>query len=296
MAKRVCGKYSASKQLLEEAEDTLGRSLSSIMFGDDPTQLNRTENTQVCLAVAECCIASALLSEGLSPAALIGFSLGEWPALWFASSISFAEMLKAVDVRAREMQRAVRMGDGKMAAVLGLGSEEVVSACERFDRVWPANFNSPEQTVISGFSNDVGDACRLFSSAGAITKELAVSVPSHCPLMAPAKDELDKSLESLRFRHPSIPVISNKTGKPIAEYDDVKQLVLDQMVMPVQLVEGVRSLFELGIDAVIESGPGNVLGKLIRKNNKGIASYKAATPEDIDSLVDKLMQFEGGVE
>lgn len=294
MAQQVCARYSVSKQLLREAEDVLGRSLSSVMFGDDRGLLDRTENTQVCLAVAECCIALALSDRGLQPSALLGFSLGEWVALWFGGSIHFADMLEAIDVRARAMQSSVRLGGGQMVAVVGLSSDEIAAVCMKLDRVWPANYNSPLQTVISGEVEDVDKACLRLAEAGAITKKLSVSVPSHCPLMAPAKDELEKHLELVDFQFPNVPIVSNRTGKLIAESDDIKRLILEQMVEPVLLTEGVRSLAELGIDTVIEVGPGSILGKLIRKNDKSILAYKAGTPEDIDFLVDKLSEQGNG--
>jgi [acyl-carrier-protein] S-malonyltransferase len=218
-----------------------------------------------------------------------GHSLGEYSALVAAGALTLAEALPLVRFRAEAMQRAVPVGAGAMAAILGLGAESVHEACdavaaETGEVVSPANYNDPKQTVIAGSRAAVDLACERLQAAGAKrTVPLPVSAPFHCALMAPAAEELRARLAAVVLAPPRLPVVNNIDVEAVHEPDAIRDALYRQAFGPVRWVEVVQALRARGIGHVFECGPGKVLTALARRIDQDIA---AVSMHDRSSLAD----------
>ncbi len=273
----------------EEASEALGKDLWALSQNGPEEALNQTENTQPALLAAGIAVWRAWQTAGgRAPDYLAGHSLGEYSALVAAGSLSLADGIRLVAARGRAMQEAVPAGTGSMAAILGLADEQVVAVCEQAASegvVSAANFNSPGQVVIAGEKAAVARAVELASEAGAKRAvELAVSVPSHCALMKPAAEALRPLLEETPIQPPAIPVVHNAD---VSLHDDpaaIRQVLLQQLYLPVRWAESMQWLVAQGVGFMAECGPGKVLMGLGRRIDK------ASTPLPLENP-DKLKQF-----
>jgi len=206
--------------------------------------------------------------------ATAGHSLGEYSANVAAGSLSFADALRLVRARGRFMQDAVAPGVGTMAAIVGLTAQQVSEACEEARQgevVEPANFNSPEQTVIAGHAAAVARACEICVERGARRAiPLSVSAPFHCSLMAPARERMRPLLEQTRFSDAKWPVVTNESAAARSRGGELRNALIHQIDSPVRWVESVRTLARDGVDRALEIGPGKVLAGLVRRIEKGI--------------------------
>ncbi len=274
-----------------EANEALGYDLKAVTLNGPESELNRTEVTQPAILAASVAACRLLLSrtEG-QPAAVAGHSLGEYSALVAAGALQFADALRLVRLRGQAMQAAVPVGTGSMAAVLGLEDEVVKQLCKEasndLDAVWAANFNSPGQVVVSGTKDAVTRASVLFEHAGAKrVVPLAVSAPSHCPLMQPAADKLQQALSEIELSEAKIPVYCNAFANAITQKEDILQALILQLTGPVRWVETVQALKAAGIEVLVEAGPGKVLCGLNRRIERSLG---AANVQDEDSLAKAL--------
>jgi [acyl-carrier-protein] S-malonyltransferase len=269
----------AARAVFEEADAVLGLPLSRLCFEGPEEDLKLTANTQPAIlthSIAAFRDLELRFSERLAGAAFAaGHSLGEYSANVAAGALRFAEALRLVRQRGRLMQEAVPAGVGAMAAVIGLPAEEVEAACREAAQqevVGPANFNSPEQTVIAGHAAAVTRASEICRSRGAKrVLTLAVSAPFHCALMAPARERMRPLLEAAEFRDSRIPVVTNVDARAGAGQAYLRDALLRQMDSPVRWVESVRRLVADGVDRALEIGPGNVLAGLVRRIDRGVA-------------------------
>jgi [acyl-carrier-protein] S-malonyltransferase len=278
MGKALCDSSPAARAVFEEADAALGFSLSRLCFEGPEEELKQTANTQPAIlthSVAAYRDLEARFPERLEGATFAaGHSLGEYSANVAAGVLSFGDALLLVRRRGELMQEAVPAGVGAMAAILGLEAEAVESACREAaggEVVAPANFNSPEQTVIAGHAAAVARAGALCSERGAKrVVPLPVSAPFHCALMAPARERLTPRLESAAFSEARIPVVTNVDAVAASRRADLRGALVRQIDSPVRWVESIRFAAAAGADRGLEIGPGNVLAGLVRRIEKGI--------------------------
>lgn len=274
-----------------QANEALGYDLKEVTLHGPETMLNQTEVTQPAILCASVAAWRALMSQASDkPVAVAGHSLGEYSALVAAGALDFADALRLVRLRGQAMQEAVPAGSGAMAAVLGLEDDKVKAICKEAsngtDAVWAANFNSPGQVVVSGTKEAVTRATVLFEHAGARrVVPLAVSAPSHCPLMQKAADKLQEALGQITVSTASIPVYCNAFASPITHREDIIHALVLQLTGPVRWVEIVQALKAEGVETLVEAGPGKVLSGLDRRIDRSLG---ACNIQDEDSLVKTL--------
>ena len=277
----------------EEANAALGYDLKDITLNGPEAELNKTEVTQPAILTASVAAYRVLESKGFKPAAVAGHSLGEYSALVAAGVISFADAVKLVRLRGKAMQEAVPAGVGAMAAVLGLEDQVIVDVCNEVstdnDKVWAANFNTPGQVVISGNKGAVDRALEQFTAKGAKrVVPLAVSAPSHCPLMQKAADALKAELSKIQINDASIPVYVNVLAKPLTKKEEIIDALVKQLTMPVRWVETVNQLKADGVEALIEVGPNKVLCGLNRRIDKTLGSANICNEETLAKALEVI--------
>ncbi len=275
----------AAQRVFEEADAVLGEPLGRMIVEGPADDLQLTANAQP--AIVTVSIAALRVFEersGFRPDYVAGHSLGEFSALVCAGAIGFADAIRTTRARGTFMQQAVPAGQGAMAAVVGRQPEDVSAACAQAGQgevVSPANFNSPDQIVISGAAGAVERASRLLSASGAKVIPLKVSAPFHCELMRPAAERLDGVLADVTFAAPRVPVVANVTAEPNSDTARIRQLLVRQVTSPVRWTETVRFLLGQGVRRFIEFGPGNVLAGLIRKTDRDVEVVSAGTPDGV---------------
>lgn len=293
MGKTLADTHTIAKETFEEVNDALNQDLTAIMWGEDANPLNLTENTQPALMAVSVAVARVLEQQGGFSLAdkgafTAGHSLGEYSALTSVGVLALSDTARLLKLRGQAMQRAVPVGEGAMAAIIGLSFDDVQSitdtaSCEL------ANDNSDGQVVISGSKNTVEKACELASEKGAKRAlMLPVSAPFHCSLMQPAANEMQEALANASFNTPSIPVVANVTAQAENDADTLRNLLVDQITGRVRWRESITWMGDNGVTQIIELGAGKVLTGLTRRINKDIAGVNAETPEDIEKLLEAL--------
>lgn len=293
MGKEVWDRFQIAKDTFKEASDILKKDIAKLCFEGPESELNLTENTQPAILTASIAIYRTLLdrrdacpTEFITPSYLAGHSLGEYTALVVSGCLNFKDAVRIVNLRGRFMQEAVSEGVGAMAAVLGLKSDIVQDICkeasdDNFAAV-AANFNSPEQTVISGNKEAVLKASSLAKERGAKRViPLPVSVPSHSPLMQPAAKKLEQELAKIILKDLKTPVITNVDAEPITSSDKARELLVKQLYSPVRWVESIAKMKGLGVTKIVEIGPGKVLTGLIKRIDSSIETMNVEKAEDI---------------
>ena len=273
-------KYDSVKKLVEEADDTLGFSISKMMFEGPDSELMKTEFTQPAILTASVAVWQVLKEKGIEPDIAAGHSLGEYSALVAAGALSFADAVKTVHLRGRFMQEAVPLGEGGMAAVIGLKPEKIVEVCKSVstdsEPVQAVNFNCPGQVVIAGATKAVEKACDALKAAGARRAiMLKVSAPFHSTLMEPAAKRLKEVLDSITIHDTHIPVVANVNAKEETKAEDIRRNLVDQAAHPVHWEESVRNMIAGGVDYTVEAGPGTVLSGFMRKIDRSIPCHHA---------------------
>jgi len=292
MGRDLAEKYPVARRTFEEADEALGFSISKLCFEGPEDQLKLTEFQQPAICIVSIAALRVLAEKGIVPQWVAGHSLGEYAANVAAGSLSFADAVRAVRSRGQFMQEAVPAGQGAMAAVLGLSSEETARACddaaaETKKVVAAANFNSPEQTVISGETSGVERAAEICKERGAKRViMLQVSAPFHCSLMQPAQDRLAELLRTLTFSLPSVRVAVNVSAMLAGEPEELRDALIRQVTGAVRWVDSVRLLISLRPAFFVEVGPGKVLTGLMRQIDR---SQSCVNIEDEASL-ERVMQ------
>ncbi len=285
MGKELFENFSVAKKTFEEADDALHFSISALCFKGPEEALKLTENTQPAVLTTSIAALKVLQAEkGMAPQFTAGHSLGEYSALVASGALSFSEAVKIVRLRGKFMQEAVPVGEGAMAAVLGMEREQVEKLCEEISSgeiLTPANFNSPGQIVISGHSKAVERAIERVKQEGKKAVLLPVSAPFHSPLMKPAGERLGKALEEISVADLKIPVVTNVEAEINTAKERVKGLLVAQVSSPVRWEESMRKMIEKGIEHVLEIGPGKVLSGLMKRIDSRIGSKNL---EDLQTL------------
>jgi len=260
-----------------QASDVLGYDMAALVTEDAEGKLDQTEYTQPALLTASTALYRLWISRGgANPAQVAGHSLGEYSALVAADVLDFGDAVALVAFRGHAMSKAVPAGMGKMAAIIGLDDDKVVALCEQASdaesKVWAANFNCPGQLVVAGHAAATERLMTLAKEAGAKRAlALAVSAPSHTPLMQDAADAMAKKLAGISMNTASCPVWSNARATPLTASDDIRDALVEQLVSPVRWTETVQQLSKQGVTQAIEMGPGKVLAGLVRRIDKNIS-------------------------
>jgi [acyl-carrier-protein] S-malonyltransferase len=262
----------AARLVYDAADEALGVSISKLCFEGPEDELRRTEIQQPALLTTSIALLRALEDQVAVDAAYVGgHSLGEYSALVAAGALGFEDAVRIVNHRGRYMQEAVADGLGAMAAVLGCTADTVMGACAAIakstgDVVAPANFNSPQQTVIAGTASAVeAVSARLREEGAKRVVPLPVSAPFHCALMAPAARRLRTDLDEIDFQSPSPPVVTNVDAEPNSDPSRIADLLERQVTAPVRFTEMIEKLGGLGVTRFLEIGSGRVLSGLLAR-------------------------------
>lgn len=295
MGRDVFEASAAARAVFESADLALGFSLTRRIFEGPDDELTRTEIQQPAILTTSIALLRALeeaLATPLNPAYVAGHSLGEYSALVAAGALGFEDAVRLVRARGAFMQESVPEGRGAMAAVLGCAPDVVETACRQASKelslvVAPANYNSPQQTVISGDAIAVERACTRARELGAKRAiPLSVSAPFHCELMAPSAEKLEPELARVRFREASPPVISNVEAVANTSADRIPNLLKAQVTAPVRFTEMVEHLKTLGVTRVVEVGPGQVLVGLVARIHRRMRRASFGGLTDLDEVSD----------
>ncbi|WPB73644.1 ACP S-malonyltransferase [Archangium violaceum] len=284
MGKDLYEKFPEARAVFEAADEALGEKFSQVLFEGPEASLKLTANTQPAILMVSVAAHAVFSKRGPAPVFVAGHSLGEYSALVAAGALQLADAVRAVRARGTFMQEAVPEGVGAMAAVMGLEPAKVKAACDAAGEgqvVSPANYNSPEQTVIAGNAQAVERAIAKAKELGGKAKLLPVSAPFHCALMEPVKPRLAEVLAKVKVSAPSVPVVTNVEAAPNSDAARVVPLLLQQVSSSVRWVESIQALHAQGVTRVVELGPGKVLSGLIKRITKDIESFNV---EDSASL------------
>ena len=292
MGQALAADFPECQETFAQADAALGMSISRLCFEGPSDQLILTEHTQPALVAVSTAAARALTTRKVFPDFLAGHSLGEYSAHVAAGTLSLGDALRVVRSRGRYMQEAVPVGDGAMAAVLGLDVELVMRACEEAAQgqvVSPANLNAPGQIVIAGAREAVERASKCAKKLGARrVVPLAVSAPFHCDLMRPAKERLARDLHDLVVSDPVVPVVANLDAEPKRDGEASIAALIGQVTAPVRWEHVVRRLQSEGVDTYVELGSGSVLSGLIRKIDAGARVLTVEDPAGLAKAVSVL--------
>ena len=294
MGKQLAETFSEAKEVFQEVDNALSQNLSSLMWDGEEAQLNLTENTQPALMSVSVAVFRVLAQQsGKSiqdfASYVAGHSLGEYSALTAAGSLDLSDAARLLKLRGQAMQRAVPVGQGAMAAILGLSFDEVVdisSEVSGAESCEAANDNSVGQVVVSGHKAAVAAAVALATERGAKRAvELPVSAPFHSKLMAPAAEEMRQALADATLRAPAVPLIANVTADEVNDSDQIKALLVQQVTGTVRWRESVLTMKEKGVSQLVEVGAGKVLSGLARRIDKELATSSIETPEQVEAFL-----------
>jgi len=284
--------FSIVREIFQEASDAISVDLWKIV-NEDQEALDLTENTQPIMLAAGYATYRILTQEiSLLPESMAGHSLGEYTALVASKSMSFFDAIQLVRKRGELMQAAVPTGTGSMAAILGLEDPIIIEICQKANNegvVEAVNFNSPGQVVIAGEKNAVAHACELMKESGAKRAlVLPVSVPSHCSLMKDAAVEFKNYIEPINFKTGNVKVIHNVDAGYAESIEAIKTKLVEQLYMPVLWTSSVNKMRDLGVERLIEAGPGRVLSGLTRRIDKSLSASAIIDVNSLKSTIEEI--------
>ena len=296
MMKDICEAVPESRKVLDDISAIWGKDVAKLMWETEADELSRSDNSQMAITAASIAVVKALEIKGIKPSAAMGFSLGEFPALYAAGVLSFEDVIKVVAKRGSIMQAvceqiaAENSGHAPgMSAVIGLSPEQVKEIASKCENVYAANMNSPVQTVLSGTFDGLTQAEALAKEAGARRAlRLAVAGPFHCPLMQRAADEFEKAIADVKFNNPEIALFSNVTGKRAEKGEEIKKNAVLHLTHPVLWTDEEKVLFDMmesdgGEWKLFEPGPGKVLTGLWAKSGLE-EKYSASAINSVENL------------
>ncbi|MGN0739494.1 MAG: ACP S-malonyltransferase [Treponema sp.] len=296
MMKDICEAVPESRKVLDDISAIWGKDVAKLMWETEADELSRSDNSQMAITAASIAVVKALEIKGIKPSAAMGFSLGEFPALYAAGVLSFEDVIKVVAKRGSIMQAvceqiaAENSGHAPgMSAVIGLSPEQVKEIAGKCENVYAANMNSPVQTVLSGTFDGLTQAEALAKEAGARRAlRLAVAGPFHCPLMQRAADEFEKAIADVKFNNPEIALFSNVTGKRAENGEEIKKNAVLHLTHPVLWTDEEKVLFDMmesdgGEWKLFEPGPGKVLTGLWAKSGLE-EKYAASAINSVENL------------
>jgi [acyl-carrier-protein] S-malonyltransferase len=286
MGRDLAKQYEAARRAYEEADDVLGFALSRLCFEGPEDELTLTKHTQPAILTTSIAVFRVLGERGLRFYVVAGHSLGEWSALVAAGALALRDAVRLTHLRGTYMQEAVPVGQGAMAAVIGLAAESVRAVCAKVstpgEPVEPANFNGAGQVVISGHAAAIDRAIPEAKAAGAkVVKKLVVSAPFHCSLMKPAQEQLAAAMQGLAIAAPSVPVIANVTAEAATAPAEIHDLLVRQVTAPVRWEESVQAIARMGVSRAFELGSGEVLKGLVKRIAESIETTTVGEPQEV---------------
>lgn len=295
MGKALAEAYPEAKAVFDEVDAALGESLSGLIWEGEQETLTLTQNAQPALMATSLAAMKALEAEGVTIAAascVAGHSLGEYSALAAAGALSIGDTARLLRTRGEAMQAAVPVGEGAMAAILGLdfaAVQEVAEAAAQGEVCQAANDNDPTQVVVSGAKAAVERAAEIAKEKGARRAVmLPVSAPFHCALMQPAADVMAEALAGVEIKAPAVPVIANVRAAAVSDPDEIRKLLVEQVTGSVRWRESVQNMAADGVAEFWEVGAGKALSGMIRKIDRGNAVRAVGTPEDVKAAAESL--------
>jgi [acyl-carrier-protein] S-malonyltransferase len=294
MGKRLAEASAAAREVFEEVNDALGQNLSRLMFEGPQEELTLTANAQPALMAVSVALVRALEKEGGKRLAdgghfVAGHSLGEYSALTAAGALRLSDAARLLRKRGEAMQAAVPVGQGAMAALLGMEFEDVqqlVADASEAGVCAIGNDNAPGQVVVSGAAAAVERAVALAKERG-VRKAvmLDVSAPFHCPLLQPAADAMEAALAEIALDEPVVPLIANVTAAPVSDPEEIRRLLVEQVTATVRWRECVLKMGELGVQTLVEMGEGKVLSGMIRRINRDMKGVAVQGPDDLEAQI-----------
>ncbi len=280
-------------ETLAEASEAIQMDIAKLIAEGPKEDLDLTTNTQpVMLSSSVAFYRAWIAAGGAQPEVVAGHSLGEFSALVAAGVIPFADAVRLVRFRAQAMQEAVPVGQGGMAAILGLSDEDVIAACSEAAQgeiVEPANFNAPAQLVIAGHKGALERACEAAKAKGAKRAiMLPVSAPFHSSLLSPASERLKEYMAGLTFSAPKIPLINNVDVAILNDPEAIKDALVRQVASSVRWVETIKKMASMGITSVVECGPGRVLAGLCRRIDNSVTGSAIVDQASLESVLEVL--------
>lgn len=292
MGKDFYDNYDVAKKMFKEADEALGYSIMKMCFEGPEEDLKLTANTQPAILTISCIANEILKENGIQPEITGGHSLGEYSALVAAGVLNFQDAVALVHKRGSYMQEAVPVGEGGMAAIIGVDRDKIVEVCQQVSAESPVqavNFNCPGQIVIAGATKGVELAVEELKAAGAKKAViLPVSAPFHSTLMKPAAEKLAVELDKVTISDAKIPVVANVSAEILTKAEDIKASLVAQAASPVLWEDCVARMKEFGADVLLEAGPGKTLCGFNRRIDKTITSLNV---EDVASLEKSLDYF-----
>jgi [acyl-carrier-protein] S-malonyltransferase len=294
MGRELCQAFEAARLVLEEVDEALNQRLSKLMFEGPERELTLTENAQpalmaVSLAAYRVLAKDAALALPQGAACVAGHSLGEYSALAAAGTFMLADAARLLKARGQAMQKAVPVGEGAMAALLGVDlakAEEIVKDAAEGEVLAVANDNAPGQVVVSGHKSAVERAAKLVGERGpARALMLPVSAPFHCSLMQPAADAMAEALSKVAMEAPAVPLVANVTASAVSDVLAIRNLLVAQVTARVRWRECVLAMKKDGVDTIVEIGSGKVLSGLTRRIAREINAVSIQAPADVDAFL-----------
>jgi [acyl-carrier-protein] S-malonyltransferase len=297
MGKALADAFPAAREVFQEVDDALGQSLSKLMFEGPDDDLRLTENAQPALMAVSMAVMRVLQTEGGftvrdNAAFVAGHSLGEYSALAAAGSLGLADTARLLKTRGLAMQKAVPVGKGAMAALLGLELDDaraIAAGAAGGDVCTVANDNSPGQVVVSGHTEAVERAVELAKEKGAKRAVLLpVSAPFHCPLMAPAAEAMAEALGKTAIDSPDPILVANVTAESVADPETIRRLLVEQVTGAVRWRESVLYMKDQGVDTLVEAGAGKVLSGLARRIDRDLSGRAINGPDDVEAFLNTI--------
>lgn len=297
MGKDLAEAFSVAREVFEEVDEALSQNLSKIMFEGPDDQLVLTENAQPALMAVSLAVSRVLEKEGNINLAdhcamVAGHSLGEYSALAAMGAFSIADTARLLKIRGKAMQAAVPVGEGAMAACLGLTLEDAQAVAEEAAQgevCTAANDNAPGQVVLSGAKAAIDRAIEIAKEKGAKRSVLLpVSAPFHCALMQPAADAMAQALADVTITAPSVPVVANVAAEQVTDPEEIRKLLVEQVCGSVRWREGVLYMKDQGVEQLVELGTGKVLSGLARRIDRSLTGVAVNGPADIESFLASL--------
>lgn len=296
MGRDIAEKHASADKIYEISKEILNFDIKKLCFEGPDEDLRKTELTQPAILTTSIAILKAIEEYGISSDICAGLSLGEYTALVYSGALKFEDAVGLVRNRGKFMQEEVPEGKGTMAAILGLNNDEIINIIDEASVkgiVEGANFNCPGQVVLSGEVEAIKEACNIAKEKGAKRATiLAVSAPFHCSMLTGAGDKLSYELNNIKFSEPNKGIISNVTADYIIGSTEIKNLLINQVSMPVLWENSVERMLHDGVDTLVEIGPGKTLvsfaKKIGKKHNIKLNLYNVEDLETLKTLVTKL--------
>lgn len=294
MGKALFDAFAEAREVFQEVDDALGQKLSALMFAGDPEELKLTANAQPALMAVSIAVMRVLAKQGSfrlpdAAAYVAGHSLGEYSALCAAGSLTLADTARLLRLRGEAMQKAVPVGIGGMAALIGVDrpvAEEIANEAARAEVCAAANDNAPGQVVISGHMAAIDRAIAIAAERGfKRSVKLPVSAPFHCALMQPAADTMEAALAKVAIKPPCVPLVANVTAEATSEAETIRDLLVEQVTGSVRWRESMLYLKAQGVEQLVECGVGTVLAGLAKRIDKELTAVSVHTPEEIEKFL-----------